>query len=202
MNDFRCHDFTSRRYSPEETYVFSCEDDPKLYRDVRERHIQCCDMTQEQFDSFISNYADCCESIYFFKNPKVKDLSALSKLRNVEYILFFYMRCAESLWDMSENRSLKGIFLSNSKKMSYDLSLLETAPALEEFLLFSSMDKKYTVSSLDPLKRCKSLKRLILECNTENRDFDPADLAYLDLYKYRVDRKRNWTWKIDMAENN
>ncbi|MGM9680163.1 MAG: hypothetical protein ACI3XR_01515 [Eubacteriales bacterium] len=158
------------------------------------KHIQVSCLTQEEFDLFVREYADQYASIYFFQNSKVRDLSALSCLKNVEYLLFYNFRMAKQLWDMSQNIGLKGIFISESKNMVYDLSPIAKAPALEELLLFSNTDQKYVVRSLSPLNECRTLKRVMLECNTEQRDFDPADFRHLEVFKYRVDRHRNFRY--------
>lgn len=121
----------------------------------------------------------------------MKDLSALENLRNVEYLLFYNMRAAGSLWNLTNNKSLKGIFFSNSKKLCYDLSPLSDAPVLEEVLLCGNLDRKYTVKSLEPLKKCKNLKRVMLYCNTEDRLFEPTDFSHLEVVKYWVDGLRN-----------
>lgn len=157
-------------------------------------HVQVSNLTQHEFDEFVLKYGDSFKSIYFFQNTMVKDLSALEKLKNVEYLLFYNLRTAKSLWNMSSNNSLKGIFISESKKMCCDLSPLPTAPSLEEVLLFSTMDRKYTVKSLEPLKNCKNLKRVMLECNTEDHLFVPDDFSHLEVMKYRVDKHRNYKY--------
>ena len=120
-------------------------------------------------------------------------MSALSTLKNVQYLMFYYLRNADSFWDMRYNEALKGIFLSGCKKISYDISALCNAPNLEEFLLFGTMDTKYTVRSLEPLKHCPCLKRLWLDCKTEDKLFHPSDFQHLEVFKYKVDRQKNYT---------
>ena len=155
--------------------------------------VQVSNLTQKEFDYFIENYGDNFESIYFFHNTKVKDLSALSKLRKVKYLLFYNVR-GNSLWDMSQNEGLRGIMISNCKKMLYDLEPLQFAPNLEELLLFSSMFNKYLVKTISPLKNCKMLKRLFIDFNTEDKSFLPEYFDFLDEFKYQCDRKKNFTY--------
>ena len=154
-------------------------------------HVQVSNLTQAEFDAFVTKYADRYKSIYFFQYPKVTDLSALSALRSVEYLLLFNLRSAKGLWDLRGNTSLKGLLLGESRKLIYDLSPIARAPALEELLVASIMDRKYTVRSLAPLLQCRTLKRVMLDCSTENRDFDPADFSHLEHFAYRVDGKRS-----------
>lgn len=95
---------------------------------------------------------------------------------------------------MSKNESLKGIMISNCKKMIYILDQLQFAPNLEELLLFSSIFNKYPVKTIVPLKACKKLKRLFMEFNTEDNSFSPEEFDFLDEFKYKCDRKRNYTY--------
>lgn len=202
MSEFNLHLYSGRAYTAEECIRCSWNDNPNIKLDLEKemeyhkhaKHIQISGLTQEDFELFVEKYADNYLSIYFFQNPKVRDISALKTLKNVEYLLFYNLKLTKSLWDMSENKSLKGIMISDSKNMVYDISPIEFAPNLEELLLFSSMDRKYIVHSLAPIKNNKTLKKVMLECNTENKDFNPSDFNYLEVFNYQVDRKRNYSY--------
>lgn len=201
MSEFFTHLYSGRAYTAKETISFSqsptthfSEIDKEMQFHKGVKHIQVSCLTQYEFDTFVKEYADKYESIYFFQNPKVKDLSALADLHNVKYLLFYNFRLAKQLWDMSHNDSLKGILVSESKNMIYDISAIANAPALEELLLFSNMDRKYTVQTLEPIKANKTLKRVMLECKTENGDFEPNNFSHLEVFKYRVDRHRNYRY--------
>lgn len=199
MSEFITHCFTGRAYSSEEIISFSnsplthladVEREMQFHKGVA--HIQVSSLTQEEFDLFVRGYADQYESIYFFQNPQVKDLSALASLHSVKYLLFYNMRSAKQLWDMQDNASLRGIFISESKNLVYDISAIAGAPALEELLLFSNMSRKYTVQTLEPIKQSPSLRRVMLECRTEHSDFEPGEFSHLEIFKYRVDNQRNY----------
>ena len=197
MPEFDTFLYSSRAYSSEEIISFSqsprthfSDIDKEMQFHRNAAHVQVSCLTQAEFDAFILNYANHYKSIYFFQNTLVKDLSALAHLQNAEYLLFYNVR-ANSLWDMSSNSQLKGIYISDSKKLCYDLSFLPTAPALEEVVLLSSAYSKYTVKSLEPLKSCKKLKRAMLECITEDGLFAPEDFSHLEAIKYRVNKYHN-----------
>ncbi len=200
MSGFELHKYSGMAYESKQIITFS-ENPSKALPDIDEEmkfHIgvsalEVCNLTQKEFDYFVSNYGDNYESIYFFHNTKVKDLSALSKLKNVKYLLFYNVRGTD-LWDMSENECLRGIMISDSKKMLYNLEQLQYAPNLEELLLFSSMFNKYPVKTITPLKNCKKLKRLFMDFNTEDKSFFPEEFDFLDEFKYQCDRKRNFTY--------
>lgn len=199
MSEFATHLYSGRAYTSEEIISFSqsptthfAQIDKEMQFHEGVKHIQVSCLTQDEFDAFVRKYADNYESIYFFQNPKVKDLSSLACLRNVKYLLFYNFRVAKQLWDMSNNASLKGVLISESKGLIYDISAIANAPALEELLLFSNMDRKYTVKTLEPIMANKTLKRVMLECKTESGDFEPSEFSHLEVFKYRVDRHRNY----------
>ena len=200
MSKFELHKYSSMIYEPKQIIDFSENTVSSLHDIDAEMKfhtgisaIEVCNFTQKEFDYFIENYGDNFESIYFFQNTNVKDLSALSKLKKVRYLLFYNVR-GSSLWDMSENESLTGIMISDSKKMINDLDQLQFAPNLEELLLFSSTFSKYPVKTISPLKNCKKLKRLSIEFNTEDKSFFPEEFDFLDEFKYQCDKKRNFMY--------
>lgn len=130
MSQFELHQYSSMAYEAKQIITFSniqsaseADIDAAMQSHLRVSSVQVSNLNQNEFDYFVSKYADNYESIYFFQNTKVKDLSALSKLKNVKYLLFYNVR-AVSLWDMRQNDSLKGIMISDSKKMLYDLEQL------------------------------------------------------------------------------
>ena len=199
MSQFELHKYSGMAYEANQIITFS-ENPSRALPDIDEEmkyhvgisSVQVSNLSQKEFDYFIDNYGDDFESIYFFQNTKIRNLSALSKLKKVKYLLFYNVR-GNSLWDMSGNESLKGFMISDSKKMIYDLEYLQFAPNIEELLLFSSAFNKYPVKTIAPLKSCKKLKRLFIEFNTEDRSFSPEEFDFLDVFKYQCDRKRNFT---------
>lgn len=201
MNEFVTHLYSGRVYTSEEIISFSqsptthfADVDKEMQFHKNPKHVQVSCLTQDEFDVFVTKYADRYDSIYFFQNPKVKDLSALAQLRKVQYLLFYNFRSAKQLWDMSQNVSLKGIFISESKNLVYDISAIAKAPSLEEFLLFSNMNRKYTVQSLESIQESHTLKRVTLDCNTEDGAFTPDAFSHLDVFQYRVYQYRNFQY--------
>ena len=63
--------------------------------------------------------------------------------------------------------------------------------SLDTLRYIMALSEKYTVHTLSPLLQCRTLRRVMLDCNTENRDFAPTDFTHLEHFLYRVDRKRN-----------
>lgn len=194
---FELHAFSGRSYSAAESIFFGNKQlaladlDTEMQHHKGVSHIQVCNPTQSEFEQFITQYADQFASIYFFHMRKVKDLSLLSTLQHVQWLLLFNTH-AEKLWTMKDNLALRGVMVSESKKMIYNLEPLTDAPSLEEVILLSSMDRKYTTRTLAPLLQCSHIRRVMLELNTESKDFRPEDFAHLDAFQYQVDRMRNF----------
>ena len=200
MGKFVLHEYSKRVYEPKQMITFSknsaasqMDIDEEMKLHIGEPVVQVSNLTQAEFDYFVSKYADGFEAIYFFQNTNVKDLTALSQLKNVKYLLFYNVRAA-SLWDMSRNDRLCGIMISDSKKMIYNLEPLQYAPNMEELLLFSSAFSKYPVKTISPLKKCPKLKRLFMEFNTEDKSFCPEEFDFLDVFQYQCDRKKNFLY--------
>lgn len=129
------------------------------YPKVKELHI--CGLTQNDFDEFIEKYAKQYEFIYFFKCPKLNNLSRLSELKTLKFVAFYWNNSATTLWDMKENVSLEGIFLNDFSKLT-DLSSIATSLNLEELWLDCDMDRKIKLESIAPLVQLNKLERLYL----------------------------------------
>lgn len=200
MSEFELFKYTGMTYEerqiitfPSNSSVSFSDIDEEMKNHTGVSAIKIAHFTQKEFDYFIEKYGDDFESIYFFGSTQVKDFSVMSKLKKVKYLLFWGIR-GTTLWDMRGNESLKGLMISDSKKLIYDLEQLQYAPNLEELLLFSTIFNKYPVKTIEPLKNCKKLKRLFMEFNTEDKSFEPEEFAFLDVFKYQCDRKRNFTY--------
>lgn len=130
-------------------------------------------LKQRTFDYFIEQYGQQFRAIYFWKCPRVADLSKLGKLSNIEYILFYWNQKAERLWDFSMNPRLKGLSFMDFARM-HDLSDLASAPALEELSFGNEVWTKYVVASLAPLARCHTLKTLSFDLKRiDDGDIEP-----------------------------
>ena len=95
MSEFELHKYSGMAYEPNQIITFSgnpsrtlpdIDEEMKFHAGISS--VEVSNLTQKEFDYFIENYGDNFESIYFFHNTKVKDLSALSKLKKVKYLLF------------------------------------------------------------------------------------------------------------------
>ena len=103
-------------------------------------------LDQEGFEYFIKNYGKQFKIIQFFKNKKVQDWSLLSTLPDLEFLYYFFNQRIECLWDMTENKKLKGIVLLDFSRLK-SLSGIEKAENLEYFCLGNAVWDKWDIDS-------------------------------------------------------
>lgn len=89
-------------------------------------------LEQKTFEYFISKYGNQFQAMSFWKNKGVEDLSLLSELDNIEFITYFFNQKATKLWDMRNNKALKGLEIDDFTRL-YAIDEIEYAPALEVF---------------------------------------------------------------------
>ena len=96
-------------------------------------------LNQEQFLHIAPKLKDITEIIYFFKCPRINDLSVLSQFAKLECVHIYWNNSLESLWDMMGNKHLKVIsFVAISK-----LSRIETLKhSCVEYVCFDSTDNE------------------------------------------------------------
>ena len=114
------------------------------------KSIQISGLDQDTFEYFIDKYGERFQAISFWKNKRVKDLSKLSRLREVEYIRFFHNQYVKELWDLSQNTKLKVLALYDMTKLR-SISGLERARSLEVFDLGNYTWGTMEIDSLKPL---------------------------------------------------
>ena len=92
---------------------------------------------QKQFLFVAPKIKDTAEVIYFFKCPRIKDLSVLSQFKNLKCVHIFWNNSLETLWDMKENRQLKVISCDCITKLRNIESLRDSSV---EYVRFDSSD--------------------------------------------------------------
>jgi hypothetical protein len=132
-------------------------DSIRQYPDVTE--VAISGLTQDTFDYFVEHYGKQLKAISFWKCPRVPDLRKLEWLDQLEYVVFFWNQRTEALWDLSKNRSLKGLSFDDFTRM-HDISQIALSPCLEELQFGDVIWSKYILNTLEPLEACQSLKNL------------------------------------------
>ncbi len=107
-------------------------------------------LKQDTFDYFVNTYGRQFCAITFWKNKSVEDLSTLSSLAEVEFISYFFNQKATELWDMSGNKNLTGLSLTDFRKI-HSLDGIEKACNLTHFYVYDRVDAKWEIESLKPI---------------------------------------------------
>ncbi|PAT02187.1 hypothetical protein CI105_02255 [Candidatus Izimaplasma bacterium ZiA1] len=97
--------------------------------------------------------------------PDIKDLSPLSKLKNVKYIDYYWNRKATTLWDMSNNKELTYLKMTDCNKI-VDFSSLRHSNIEELHLygcnFFGSLSPKLEIQDINEIVDIPNLKKLSL----------------------------------------
>ena len=115
-----------------------------------EKSVTIMGLQQDTFEYFVEKYGAGCKGIRFCHNRLVSDWSALAGLTSLEYLEFFANYGMTSLWDMSNNCSLKALSISNCTKL-HSIEGVEKAPSLRRFEIGEAIWRTTVVDSFKPL---------------------------------------------------
>ena len=107
-------------------------------------------LKQDTFEYLIKQYGKQFNAISFWKNKMVEDLSPLGTRSGIKFINWFFNQRSVSLWDMSGNKSLKGLGIYDFSRL-HDISEIRTAPDLEFFGLGDMVWAGMVIDSLRPV---------------------------------------------------
>lgn len=128
----------------------SVRDIDELASHPRADRVAISGLRQDTFEYFIRTYGPQLKAILFFKDKLVEDWSLLGTLPQLEYVYWFANQRVDRLWDMSENQSLKGLFISNFSRL-HSIEGIERAGALRYFSIGNAIWPTMVVESLMPL---------------------------------------------------
>ncbi len=89
----------------------------------------------------------------------VGNFSKVGLLEKVEYLVYYWNQRAETLWDFSKTKSLKGFSYDDFTRM-HDISEITNSTSLEELHFGDRVWDKYILNTLYPIKELTSLKSL------------------------------------------
>ncbi len=107
-------------------------------------------LKQDTFEYFINTYGKQFQAITFWKNKAVSDLSVLSSLSDIEYISFFFNQKASKLWDMTNNKKLVGLSITDFCKL-HSLDGIEKASNLKSFYVYDRVEARMEIESFKPI---------------------------------------------------
>ena len=156
---------------PESDYIrFHVTDDYKnemaALKNPTCRELHISGLKQDSFEYFVSNYAQEFLVIRLAHCNLINNFSCLQSIGTLEYLMIDWNIRATKLWDMSQNTSLKGLYLSDVKKVN-NLSDIVTAPNLKELAIDETVDSqlgsnKWRLASLSPIQNAPRLEKLFL----------------------------------------
>ncbi|MDM5335106.1 leucine-rich repeat domain-containing protein [Ureibacillus composti] len=113
-------------------------------------------VSQKELDTILSLINP--KMLYIYE-MKVENLSAIESLTDVEVLALIWNTKATSLWDLSNNSSLKSLLINDFSKLS-NISPLQKNTGLELLELSGGMWKSLKLDSLQPLRYLNHLKYL------------------------------------------
>lgn len=131
-------------------------------------------ITQKGFEHFVSRYGQSYEYLYFNSATGIRDFTPLADLPNLRGVSIDWCR-ADQLWNMSANTTLTDLWIHKAKKITHDLSLIQTSPSLENILVSGDMDSPYPIRTLSCFSGLPNLRRIDLNC-IKLEDYDTSFL--------------------------
>ncbi|MBR5134302.1 MAG: hypothetical protein IKV35_01755 [Clostridia bacterium] len=139
--------------------------------DSDKRYVFFNGFDQDQFMHIAPKLKDTAEILYFFKCPKICDLSVLSQFVKLKCVHIYWNNSLEGLWDMTDNIDLKVL----SCIMMSKLSRIETLKtSCVEYVCLDSSDNsgqkkkaQFDLSVFDQMNYLKHLSLGYSDCNID-----------------------------------
>lgn len=119
-------------------------------------------ITQAGLEHFICKYGETYRGIHLAWASKVKDLSPLGDLPDLEFVSISDCRCNQ-LWNMSRNNRLRILIIDSCKKLTEAPTLLDSAPALETIWYSGGTESDYPMSSFKGFSHLPAVKEIRLQ---------------------------------------
>lgn len=124
------------------------------------KHLYVEGIKQPEFDYLISHFGSAFECMCF-SGMKVADLSVLNRMNKVQCLVLAGNSKATQLWDMTWNRGLRELSITDFPKLA-SLGDLRVASPLEWLELGGGKKRPMRVQTLTPLINLLRLKQLSL----------------------------------------
>jgi hypothetical protein len=122
-------------------------------------------LDQRAFEALAHTYGPRFSGIYFWKCPRIEDLTPLEDLPNLKYVAFYWNQRTSRLWDFSRNPVLRGLQFVDFTRI-HDLDDLPHATTVEELRIGNAVWPKWVLKSLGPLESLTQLRSLNLDLKT------------------------------------
>lgn len=188
--------FRTANFQDTESYVINTRrDHPYLDADdidfemqFTKRSDKLClrQLSQNGLERFVQEYGKPYQILYLDDCTRIRDFSPLGQLTGLEAVRIDWCKNS-ALWNMSHNTSLKILSIANSKKLTWEPKLLQSAKTLEEIRFWGpTSGGTYPMASLECFRDMTSLRRIDLNwIRLENKSMDVLDtLANLEEFHF------------------
>ena len=185
MNNFYYNDFpwyvraeneSQYLYASHKDADWTCSEiDYEFSFDRDKKRLEIRHFTQGALEYFVSKYGKTYEYLYFNNATRIRDFSPLADLPELKSVAIDWCR-AEKLWDMKNNIKISNLWLSNAKKITYNLSDINSCKNLENLFIAGDMDSPYPIRTFSPLVDMAHLKRIdLIDVKSEDHDISFLD---------------------------
>ena len=123
--------------------------------------MELLNITQKGLEHFVTHYGHSYEYLYFNSAVAIRDFSPLADLPHLRSVSIDWCR-AEQLWEMSANTHLTDLWINNAKKITRNLSSLQTCRSLENIMVSGDLDSPYPLENLHCFAPLPNLRRIDL----------------------------------------
>lgn len=116
-------------------------------------------LDQPMFETLVTRFGDRFTAIYFWKCPRIADLSPLEDLISLTHLAFYWNQRAVKLWNLGATPKLRGLQFEDFTRM-HSLDDLAAGSSLEELRFGDKVWTKSVFASLAPLESLSRLRRL------------------------------------------
>lgn len=116
-------------------------------------------LDQRTFEKLVTAYGSRFTAIYFWKCPRITDLSPLEELPALTHLAFYWNQRAVELWNLAATPRLRGLSFEDFTRL-HSLDDLAAGSSLEELRFGDKVWTKSVFASLAPLQSLSRLRRL------------------------------------------
>src|SRR5450755_1259233 len=95
---------------------------PKDLEQIAERPdataVRISGLDQSTFELFVTKYGRQFRGIYFWKCPRITDLSPLEDLPQLTHVAYYWNQRATALWNLSATPNLRGLHIEDFTRLN------------------------------------------------------------------------------------
>jgi hypothetical protein len=136
---------------------------PKDLEQIAERPdataVRISGLDQSTFELFVTKYGRQFRGIYFWKCPRITDLSPLEDLPQLTHVAYYWNQRATALWNLSATPNLRGLHIEDFTRLN-TLDDLAAGSSLQELGFGNAVWVTSVYATLGPLAGLVGLRYL------------------------------------------